>query len=85
MAGAFGYQFIFGSVIFYLFLGVLLSLGGDKYLAATIPNIDPNSLTGLNLFTTLIFNPFTAGGIVAWLGIALGVTNAYIIITSLIP
>lgn len=107
MAGSHGYQFVFGSLIFYGFLAFILSIGdgeGYKYLSADINFEEPaiaeetgNWLydwlaggltwtwnTASTLFTIFI-NPFSSIGFLAWLSIAILITNVYIIVTSLIP
>jgi hypothetical protein len=86
MAGSDGYKFIFFSFLFYGFIGWLLSLGASTYLVATIPNFatitEGNFLTEIFVVLT---NPLSAYGFLAWLTIAIFITDLYIIITSLIP
>lgn len=104
MAGSHGYKFIFGSLIFYLFIALLLGAGAGDFLTADINIPEPviveesgNWLYDLifggfvwtyNQASTLLailINPFSAGGILYWLGLAILFTNAYIIVTSIIP
>jgi hypothetical protein len=86
MAGAFGYKMIFTSIIFYTFLGFLLSLGGSSYLTASIP--DFATITNGNFITQIwvvLTNPLSAIGIISWLTIGFLITDIYIVVTSLIP
>lgn len=63
MAGAGGYRFIFGSVLFYLFIGFILTVGdgeGYKYLAADIDIPEPAiAQTSGNWLLDLITAGFT--------------------------
>lgn len=86
MAGAFGYKFIFTSVIFYSFLAFLMGMGFDKYLEATVPALETiESSNFLTTFITILANPLTAYGFLSWMSIGILITNIYIIITSIIP
>lgn len=100
MAGAFGYKFIFFSLIFYLFIGLILSLdngAGARFLAG---NISTNNTYVAGNYTTnvtdvnpstwdyskyILQNPFSNIAILAWLSVAILITNIYIIVTSVIP
>lgn len=106
MAGAGATKFLFGSLIFYGFLALLLTIGdgeGARYLSADISlPAPPTQITTDNtfldfltngwanisyVFTSLfqvIINPFSGIGFLAWLSIAIGIVNAYIIIDTLL-
>ena len=86
MAGAEGYRFIFFSVIFYAFIGFMLTLGASEFLTASIP--DFASVTQGNILVEIfvIFtNPLSAYGFLAWLSVGIFVTDCFIILTSVIP
>lgn len=93
MAGAFGWKFILFSAVFYMFLGMILGLGGDKYLTASInsptnytsSDIATTNITTSNYVSYLWQNPFSAMGWLSWLTLAFLITDIYIIVMSLIP
>lgn len=97
MAGSFGYKFIFFSLVFYLFLGYILSAGAGAWLVSasinsanyTIGNYTTN-VTDINPTATdwigyIFQNPFSNIGYLAWLSLAILITDIYIVVTSLIP
>lgn len=78
---AYGYTFIFGSVIFYAFLGFILSNGGYEFLTAEIP--DFSTITGDNFATEIwivLTNPLTSIGFLVWLSVGIFVTDVFIIV-----
>jgi len=84
MAGSEGNKFLFFSFVFYGFLAFLLSQpGATAYLTIDFPTTATPGL--LELFSFILFNPFSAIGFLSWLSFAIGFTDAYIIITSFIP
>jgi hypothetical protein len=84
MAGAFGFQFLFFSFIFYGFLAFMLSQpGAGQYLSVPVNTAAAPGI--LETFTFILFNPFSTIGFLSWLSFAIGMTDAYIIITSFIP
>lgn len=98
MAGAFGYKFIFFSAVFYLFLGMVLALGAGQWLLDT--SISSNTTYSMGNYTTnitevtpstwdyasfILQNPFSGISWLAWLSLAILITDLYIIITSSIP
>ena len=96
MAGSFGYKFIFFSAVFYLFLGFTLTLGAGEWLTSTITTNNTFSAGDYNatattqtstwdIVTYIFQNPFSSIGFLAWLSVAILITNVYIIVTSLIP
>lgn len=97
MAGSYGYRFIFFSVIFYLFLGFLLTLGAGDWLVGvstpstnyTIGNYTTN-VTDVNPSTWdyagyILQNPLSGIAFLAWLSLGILITDIYIIVTSVIP
>lgn len=96
MAGSFGYKFIFFSAVFYLFLGMILASGASAWLTAsittndTLSNVDysTNVTNSADIYTTtkyILQNPFSDIAWLAWLSVAILITDIYIIVTSLIP
>lgn len=96
MAGSEGYRFVYFSVAFYLFLGFILSLGAGDWLSAEVEQATFTPGTYSGNYTTVSVsagdyvsyiwqNPFSGIGFLAWLSLAILITNIYIIITSLIP
>jgi len=86
MASAFGYPFIFASIVFYTFIGFLLTLGLGTYLVASIP--DFSTITAGNFLTEIYIvftNPLSAYGFLAWLSVAIFITDVFIFITSVLP
>lgn len=95
-AGAFGWKFILFSAVFYMFLGMILGFGGDKYLANTVltpVNFTQNytaentfiNPTTLDVATYVWQNPFSDIGWLTWITLAFLITDIYIIFTSVIP
>lgn len=79
---AFGYPFLFFSIVFYAFLGFLLTQGADKYLIATLPNYNSANTTSLTTLGAIITNPLSAYGFLAWLSVAMFIVDLYIILSS---
>ena len=98
MAGAFGYKFIYFSVIFYLFLAFILSSGAGAWLAGssslysssyTIGNYSTNVTdiepTVVDWIPYIFQNPFEGIPFLFWLSLGILITDIYIVVTSLIP
>lgn len=97
MAGSFGYKFIFFSAIFYLFLAFELAFGAGAWLTASaIGNNTFSAAADYNatattttadwdIVTYIFQNPFSGISWLAWISVAMLITDIYIIVTSLIP
>ena len=96
MAGSYGWHFILFSVVFYLFIGWILSSGGLAYLDSTLANTtfvagsySTNytnvSVNAGNYISYIWQNPFSNIAYLVWLSLAFLITDIYIIVTSLIP
>lgn len=96
MAGSFGWKFIFFSAVFYLFLGALLTYGAGAWLTASAVGNNTFSAGSYNatattttadwdIVTYIFQNPFSGIGWLAWITVAMLITDIYIIVTSLIP
>lgn len=81
---AFGYPFLFFSVIFYAFLGFLLTQGAGDWMTSTLPNYDSTNTTSFEAWGgTIITNPFSSIGFLTWLSVAIFVVDIYIILSSI--
>lgn len=97
MAGAFGYKFIFFSVIFYLFLGFILTMGAGSWLVSASVNSAPYTIgnyttnvteitpTATDWIPYIFQNPLSGVAFLAWLSLGILITDIYIVVTSLIP
>lgn len=97
MAGSFGYRFIFFTLVFYLFLGIILTQGAGDWLTSTIDtplsnftvtNYTTNGTQTSDVWSTtryILQNPFSGISWLAWLSLTFLLTDIYIIVTSLIP
>lgn len=99
MAGSFGYKFIYFSAVFYLFLGFVLYMGAGSWLVGASITTNNTFSAGTYNYTaiagtdtttwdivTLIFqNPFSGIAFLAWLSVAILITDVYIVVTSVIP
>jgi hypothetical protein len=96
IAGAFGYKFIFFSVIFYLFLGFILTMGAGSWLSASIhstaytignysTNVTEVNPTATDWIPYIFQNPLSGISFLAWLSLGILITDIYIVVTSLIP
>lgn len=97
-AGAFGWKFIFFSAVFFLFLGALFSLPGNMSGWIANNTIANNTFTAGSYNATattttadwdvvkyIFQNPFSSFAWLAWISVAMLITDIYIIVTSLIP
>lgn len=80
---AFGFPFLFFSLIFYGFIGFLLTQGAGTYLANTIPDYNTTNTTTLETMGGAITNPFSSIGFLAWLSVAIFIVDMYIIVSSI--
>lgn len=96
MADAAGWKFVLFSVVFYLFLGLVLSLGGNAYFADQVIDADFTAgnyttspsyadVTVGNYISYIWQNPLSSVAWLVWLGTAFLIVDIYVIVTSLIP
>ena len=82
---SFGYPFLFFSFVYFGFLAYLITLGLDSYLLASVPDLASIIGSGdyLTAFLAIISDPLTAYGFISWFSIAIALTDAYIIVSSI--
>lgn len=97
MAGAYGWKFIFFTLVFYLFLGFLMGTGAGSWLEnVTINNTAYNvgnystdnayiNPTVWDYTSYILQNPFSGISWLVWLGLAMLITDIYIVVASAIP